>query len=438
MLKLRLPQPRRNKNRLLRTPPASILVLLALLSGCAMRPYDPVEVSNAAFLQRAQTQEADNITISAAVPDAAESAALTGLDLYEDGIQPVWLRVENRGDTPVRVALWSVDRDYFSPIEVAYKHRKKFSSQGYRDMERWFRDNGMTRRVPAGETRSGFVFTHFKQGTKGFNVDIFSSLHPTTFTFFIPMPGFTADYTEVDFAALYTDEQRQNMDQETLRRVLEDELGCCVTDPSGEAEGGPLNTVLVGTPLAVRRSLLRGDWTETQREEMERRSLRDQRYHGRPADTSMTMTREDGNEQIVLQLWLTPWSVGARNVWVGQVYYTTLDQQWLSELAGGSYAADSNFLSQFATESVSADVDGALAFLVQNFWYNQSLESFGLVDGVGASSVENPHATFRGDAFFTAGKRAVLFLSEQPVAIDEARIIYDNWIGARERAQDND
>jgi hypothetical protein len=407
------------------------LVCLALVTGCAFKRYQPVDIDGAGFLQRAQTQESNGIRVTAAVPDAAETEALTGIALYEQGVQPVWLEVENQTGRPLRAALWSVDRDYFSPIEVAYMNRKKFSGGSYGELERWFHDNAMVRQVPPGETRSGFVFTHYKPGTKGFNLDLFSSTQPTTFTFFIPMPGFTADYTEVDFGALYTNDEFRTLDREELREALETELPCCVTDESGTAKGGPLNVVLVGSALAVRRSLLRGDWVETQREEMDRRGLQLQRYRGRRADATVKLGRKDGNEQIILHLWVTPWRTEGAPVWVGQVYYTTLDQQWIGALSRDSVIDTSSFLAQFASESVSADVDSALSFLVQNFWYNQSLTAYGLVDGIGAATIEEPHATFRGDAFFTKGQRAVMFLSETPVAIDEGKIIYNNPLGAR-------
>ncbi len=403
-----------------------LAIIAMAITACAMRPYEPVSVGDAGFLQRAKTQQQGDLRITAAVPDAAEALALTSLDLYEQGVQPVWIEVENRTAQNARVALWSIDRDYFSPIEVAYTNRKKFSRQGYRDMERWFHDNALPRIIPAGETLSGLVFTHFKPGTKGFNVDVFSNTDPTTFTFFMPIPGFEADYTEVDFAGMYDESEIRRFSLNELREALETDLGCCVTDSSGKLDGGPLNTVLVGSPLAVRRSLLRGDWTETQRAEITERGLHQQMYRGRPADATVTLDRKYGNEQLILHLWLTPWVVESELVWVGQVYYTTLDQNWLGELAGGSYPVDSSFLATFASESPSADVDSALTFLVQNFWYNQSISRWGMVDGVGQSTVENPHATFRGDAFFTQGKRSVLFLSETPVALDEGRIIFDN------------
>ena len=166
------------------------------------------------------------MTISAAVPDAEEARALTGLDLYAQGIQPIWIKIENKAATSARVAPWSIDREYFSPIEVAYMNRKKFSSAGYRDMERWFYDNSLQREIPPGASRSGLVFTNLRPGTKGFNVDVFSADTMHDFTFFVPLPGFTADFMEVDFDGLYEEAEIRELTVEELQLALETDLSC--------------------------------------------------------------------------------------------------------------------------------------------------------------------------------------------------------------------
>jgi len=150
-----------------------LALYLLLLAGCASKPYQDTELDTSSFLTRSISQQSDSLRVTAAVPDAEETLALTGLNLYEQGIQPLWLKVENTAEIPARVAIWSIDRDYYSPIEVAYTNRRQFSRQGYRDMERWFYDNGLPRNIPPGASRSGLVFTHFNPGTKGFNVDLF-------------------------------------------------------------------------------------------------------------------------------------------------------------------------------------------------------------------------------------------------------------------------
>ena len=406
--------------------PMGFLILALLLPGCASKSYQGTEVTNASFLQRAQTQQQGTLRVTAAAPDAAETKRLTGLDLYQQGIQPVWLKIENTGSMTARVATRSIDKDYFSPIEVAYGNRKAFSSQGYEDMQRWFYDNGLQRRIPPGKTRSGLVFTNRRPGTKGFNLDIFSNRQATSFTFFLPIPGFVADYSRINFATLYPAEKIRQLDETSLKTVLEQELSCCATDVTGKLNGGPFNVVLVGTPLAVRRSLLRGGWLETSIDASMARKAREHRYDEREPDAVFYMDRPDGNERLQVNLWLAPWRVGTDSVWLVQVFYRNQDKPIMAALRGSEAAQNSTFLSRFVGESVSADIDSAQRYMMQNFWYNHSLAKVGIVKGVGASTVDDPDSTYDGFGYFSKGYRTVIFLSEEAIALDDGVIIYES------------
>jgi hypothetical protein len=90
------------------------------------------------------------------VPGAEESQALLGLPLYQRGIQPVWIEVQNRAGEALRFAPVGVDRAYFSPFDVAYLHRAGFTNEALEEMNRRFYALAMPRRIPSGETRSGF------------------------------------------------------------------------------------------------------------------------------------------------------------------------------------------------------------------------------------------------------------------------------------------
>jgi hypothetical protein len=401
-----------------------VITAVLVLAGCGIQPYHGSRVGESTFLQRSIIQEKGPLRVTAAVPDAEETKALTGLDLYQQGIQPVWLKVENTGSAPARTALWSIDRNYFSPIEVAYMNRKQFSSGGYDQMQRWFYENRLQRFVPAGESRSGLVFTHLKPGTKGFNLDVFSSRVSYSFTFFVPMPGFTADYTQVDFAALYDQGEIRQLDPAGLKILLEEEVPCCSEGPNEGDQGGPLNVALVGTPLALRRALLRGGWQETEAESEETRRARAHLFRGRAADAIFQIERKDGDERIALLLWRAPWDVDGEAGWIGMVFFTVFDKGLLLQLKTGRSIRDSKLLSAFVKESVSADLDGAQRFLLQNFWYNQSLAKLGVVTGVGQSTVENPLISFDGVGYYTDGNRDVLFLSETPIALDKVEMLY--------------
>ena len=401
-----------------------LLLSVIQLSSCASNSYRGADVNAAPFLARVQTQQLNHLQVSAAVPDYAETIALTGLDLYKQGIQPVWLKIHNTGTSRARVSNWSIDRDYFSPVEVAYKNRKAFNGQAYTELEQWFYDNALPRYIPPGETRSGLVFTHLIPGTKGFNLDISSNMEVTSFTFFIPLPGFTADHTVVDFSTLYTVDEIQNFNQTELRSTLEQELACCTTNASGKLAGGPINSVLVGSPETVRRALLRGGWQETSIEDAVVKHARRHKFHDRSPDTIFYIDREDGNERLQLSLWLAPWKVDGVPVWVGQVFYRNQDNKLLASLKEIESLQDSRLIKKFVAESVMADMDSAQNFLLQNFWYNHSLSKTGLVEGAGTSTVEEPRISFDGVAYFTKGQRIVIFLSHTPVALDDAKIIY--------------
>ncbi len=400
-------------------------IVVLVVSACATRPYDGTQLTSASFLQRAIVQQQGDITVYTAVPDAAETLALTGLDLYEQGIQPVWLKVVNNGEHRARVVTWSIDKDYYSPIEVAYMNRKKFSRQGYDDMQRWFYDNGLSRFTPPGETTSGLVFTHLRRGSKGFNLSIMTNRAQHDFTFFVPMPGFTADFSTVDFAGLYDESEIRHFGNDNLQQALEREFPCCVTDPSGEQWGGPLNAILVGSGMAIRRAMLRGGWLETSAEDEIREKANLQHYLGRPPDGIFSQLREDGNERIQIHLWMSPWRYKGEPVWVATVFYFTLEADLFGGFADNMQNWEPHIRSLFMNESVSSDVDSAKNFLFQNLWYNGSLKGVGFVRGMPPISRDELEMTFAGIPYFTNGLRLVARLSEDPLALDETNFLFE-------------
>ena len=384
-----------------------VLVLSVAVSGCATRTFVTSTVESAPFIERAITQSQEVVKVTASVPGADEMEALTSLDLYSQGIQPVWMRIENLGDKRIRVALWSIDDEYFSPMEVAWKNRGGYSKIERVEMERWFLESQMPRFIPPGESRSGFVYTHTQKGTKGFNVDVYASNQSYNFTFFVPVPGFRADHTDVDFKHLYSEDEFQKLDLEGFRLAIESHP-CCSTDATG-SEGDPFNVVLVGTGLAVRRALLRGNWEETESNSPETALTREHRYQGRQPDGTFRKARPDGSESKELRLWLAPMRVNDEAVWMGQASY---------DMGGGS------ILGVLHKYRIDPDIDDARMYVMQNFWYSQSLAGIAVVGGVPAASIEAPRRNFRDSEYFTNGQRAVLFVSETPVGLDEVEMLH--------------
>jgi len=104
----------------------SILFLL-LLAACTSAPYRHGEFQPADLTPQAQTQVAGGIRVTAAVPGEDQARDIFGFPVYDRDIQPVWREIENRSAQRVRFAPSGSDREYFSPQEVAYMHRKGYS-----------------------------------------------------------------------------------------------------------------------------------------------------------------------------------------------------------------------------------------------------------------------------------------------------------------------
>jgi hypothetical protein len=177
-----------------------IAVVLFGVSSCSTAPYRYEPLGSTGILERAESQQQGNFAVRAAVPSEEEAERILGAPFYERGIQPVWIEIANRGPSRARVVLSSVDRDYFPPYEVAWFFRKKFSKDGWRDMEDYLYASTLPRQIEPGTTVSGFVFTNADTGTKGFNLDLFGTGEEASyeqFTFFLQVPGFVADYRQV-------------------------------------------------------------------------------------------------------------------------------------------------------------------------------------------------------------------------------------------------
>jgi hypothetical protein len=316
--------------------------------------------------------------------------------------------------------LSGVDPDYFAPLEVAYMHRSGHSKKAKRKMSSYFHDHAIGLYVAPGTTRSGFVFTHLDEGTKGFNVDLIARDRTgRTFTFFIQVPGLKIDHHEIEFETLYPEEDVLSYDEMEFRRALEN-LPCCTKNKKDTEQGDPLNLVFIGEGEDVYHALIRAGWDET--ETIYRRSLWKTsksflfggRYRyspvsalyvfGRPQDTAFQKARGSIHERNHLRLWLSPMRFRGEPVWIGQI----------SRDIGVRFTRKT-----ITTHKIDPDVDEARVFLIQDFWYSGGLEKFGYVKGVGEASITEPRGNLTGDPYFTDGLRAVLWLSSDPVPFSD-------------------
>ena len=273
-----------------------------------------------------------------------------------------------------------------------------------------------------GTTRSGFVFTNLNLGTKGFNVDLVDKDNQLkTFTFFISVPGLIADHQDVDFDGLYSAAEIVSYDEGGFKNALEN-LPCCPTNEDGTAQVGFINLVLVGSGDNLLRILLRSGWNETASGKKSSSpgkdlisdipggyrysSLNPLYYYGRAQDCAFREVRATGTGRNVLWLWLSPMRVEGEPVWVGFVS-RDLGMKWLS------------------FENHKVDLDEMRSFFVQDLWYGQGIEKYGFVKGAAASPISQPKKIFGNISHLTDGYRAVIWVSEKSIPLNEVKAM--NW-----------
>jgi hypothetical protein len=72
-----------------------IVVLTLALFGCTLL-YRPQPAGNLNSIEQVRTQTDGKVRISAAVLGAEESRKVFGVPLYDSGVQPVWVSIENQ------------------------------------------------------------------------------------------------------------------------------------------------------------------------------------------------------------------------------------------------------------------------------------------------------------------------------------------------------
>jgi len=386
-----------------------LVAVLVTLSGCGGKAYLVSPFDDSIFRDRAEERVESDVTVRAAVASADETRLVFGLALYDQGVQPIWLEVENRGDTQLRYAPVGTDQEYFAPLEIPYKNRSGYSDEGRAAMEQRFHALAMPRYVDAGETVSGFVMTHLDPGTKSFNVDLFAGNRSQRQTFFISVPGFVPDHAEVDFQGLYAAEQARDLDMEELYEYLRT-LDCCSTDQTGELTGAPMNVAFIGDGPDVLYSLIRARWEETSRDDVSDVSGEpDHHWEGRIQDAVFRYhgsRRSDGFYE--LRTWLAPVTADGKLVWLAQLRHF-YDHRWIES-------------------QPDPDLDGAAWFLVQNLWYSETLLKFGWIRGGENATYDDQKTDFQGISWFGEGVRVTLWLSGDPVSmIDVGSAEWDRW-----------
>jgi hypothetical protein len=404
-----MPSPHR-KPRLL----IPICLLLPMLAGGQQvaPPHD-----------RTHEQTIGDVRITTAVPSAIETQEIFGVKLYKNNVQPVWIQVENLSDRTLWFFPAGLDDAYYSPLETA---ARGFSWEAILDLdvEDGFQERKMGTSIPGGGIRSGYVFSRVDEGTKSFNVDVFAPGEDSyRMTFFVPVPGLRLDHYNIDFDALYDDDELTDVDLAGLVSALED-LPCCVKDKKGKSNGDPLNIVFIGDTESLYYAFLRAGWDETETvygtslAKMGLSSVVGGEYRyspvsalyvfGRGQDAAFQRARSTINERNHLRVWLTPLRFEGKPVWIGQI----------SRDIGVRFTTKT-----ITTHKIDPNVDETREFLIEDLAYSQGLAKFGYVQGVGAAPYDAPRGNLTGDPYFTDGLRGVMWISDEPVSLNEIDVV---------------
>ena len=400
------------------------LLATIFLAACASSPDTPDYLAAGDYRDRVQTQQASDITVSAAVPSATETREIFNQDLYRKKIQPVWLEIHNGRDEPVTFLPAGLDPQYFSPLEAANIDLSDGSSVTTESLvDRFFLDQSMSLVLLPDEKISGFIFTRLDEGTKAFNVDLSWTGTFETFTFFIPVPGLAIDHYAVDWNSLYPADEIVEVDEATLVELAES-FACCVTDKSGENNGDPLNLVLIGNPIDLYVAFIRAGWDET--EVVTRASAwktmrsflsgGEYRYSpvsslyvfGRPQDVAFQKARDNIHERNHLRLWMTRARFQGYPVWIGQI----------SRDIGVRFTRKT-----ITTHKIDPDVDETREYLLEDLAYSQALAGVGYVRGVGEVSRDAPQGNLTGDPWYSDGYRLVLWVTSEPTPISDVEFL---------------
>jgi hypothetical protein len=401
--------------------PLWTFVVAAALSGCAATP--PPSDHKSSYLERADVRVQQAVSVTASVLDDQESLEYLGARLNLVGIQPVWIKIQNLSAYTYILFLKSVDRDYFSPYEAARRAAILFDSD-IDTLYRQLRDQEIPHLVPPGAALSGFVYTHLDEGLKAFTLDLVGNRNLLSFDLAVDVPGLDTDYADFEPELVY--DRIKSLDLDGLRDWLKD-LPCCTTSASG-VPGDPLNVVFVGEIGDIRSVLVGQGWDVTAKTTADslgsimRAFVFGSRYRYAPIselylfdrtqDTTFQKARAAIDERNHIRLWLAPVLYEWTPVWVGHI----------SRDAGIKL---SGRLWPPTTHVIDPAVDEARFYLEQDLLYSNNVRRFGLIDGVGQAGSDAPRRNAEQEPYFTDGLRAVFFVDDAFVPLDELEIL--NW-----------
>jgi hypothetical protein len=403
--------------------PLVTLVLLSLFAAFNRSSgAGPDPMAGQPFMSRAEVRQHDAVTVRAAVLTDDESELYFGASLADHGIQVVWLSVDNASDLRLRFLPIVTDPNYFSAPEVERLLRVWWwGSSTNASIAAVVARAPMPDVIPQKRTAAGFVFTHREGGLKLLEVGFETDMQMLRFRFVLPVGGLSYAIQKIDFGSIYPPGTIEAVDLATLREKLA-QLRCCTTNKAGNANGDPLNIVVVGRGTDALFAFIERGWRLDEPFDLHsiyrtiRAFLFGSEYFnapvsplyvfGRQQDVALQKARDTISLRNHLRLWLAPFTIDGLQVWVGQI----------SRDIGIKLTTQSWYLT---THRISPEVDQDRFYLMQDLFLSGAVSRFGFVRGVGVSSMPDPRANLTGEHYLTDGLRLVLFLNEPRRAFDQ-------------------
>jgi len=425
------------------------LILSLVFSGCVR--YRPQASERASFMDRAQTQTQDDLTVTVSVLSNKESKRIFGVELAKKGVQPVWLEINNQSPNSYYVFVpRNLDPNYYSAEEAAYmahfKQSKLFLESGLLSvlffpiallipvnyfvvkhanskMTSLFNKNSLPAVTVMPKTKeSGFVFTSVDQGTKHVKVELISEHGKKSFPFVITVPGIKPDYTTKDFANRYPEQTLIECPEEKIPETLA-KLPCCVTNKKGTQNGDPFNLIVIGELEDIISTFTSAGWDETEAlsfksamdmvksfltGETNRYSPISPLYHnGHSQDIAFQKARNNINQRLHLRLWYTPVRYKGKPVWVGTI----------SRDIGVKFTFKTWYLT---THKIDPNLDDSRDYLLADMIEIQKISKFGFIKSPALEKqTKKEKKNLTGDPYFSDNMLLALELSKEDTEFAE-------------------
>ncbi|MGA8999907.1 MAG: LssY C-terminal domain-containing protein [Pseudolabrys sp.] len=406
--------------------PSSAVVLISLLAGFSQSSgAGPDLTAEQPFMSRAEVRQQGAVTVRAAVLTDDESERYFGASLADQGIQAIWLSVDNAGDLLLRFLPIITDPNYFSAPEVERLLRVWWRGSANAAIAAVVARAPVPNVIPQKQTVAGIVFTHREGGLKLVEVGFETDRQMLRFRFVLPVGGSSYAIEKVDFGSIYPPGAVEAVNLATLREKLA-QLPCCTTNKAGNSNGDPLNIVVVGYGIDALFAFIGRGWRLDEpfdlhsiyrtiraflfRSEYFNAPVSPLYVFGRQQDVALQKARETVSLRNHLRLWLAPFTIDGQRVWVGQI----------SRDIGIKLTTQSWYLT---THRISPEVDQDRFYLLQDLIMSGAVSRFGFVRGVGISSVPHLQVNLTGDPYLTDGLRLVLFLNEPRQAFDQIEFL---------------